>query len=48
MTKATTLVLEEAEVLELLRIIDDDDGAAALDFLRQHLQAKAHQMLEGG
>jgi hypothetical protein len=48
MNKATTLVLDEEELLELLRILDDDDAPAALDFLRRHLQAKAHQLLEGG
>ncbi len=48
MKKATTLVLEEAELLELLRILDDDDGPAALASLREHLRAKAHRLLEGG
>ena len=48
MKKATSLALEEEELLELVRILDEDDAPAALAFLRQHLQAKAHQMLEGG
>jgi len=48
MTKAATLVFEEAELLELLRIFDDGDAPAALAFLREHLQAKVHQLLEGG
>jgi hypothetical protein len=47
MKKATTLVLQEEELLELLRILDDD-APAALEFLRRHLRAKAHQLLEGG
>lgn len=48
MTRATTLVLEQVEVIELLHVVDDDDAAAALAVLRQHPQAKTHQMLEGG
>ena len=46
--KATTLVFEEAELLELLRIFNDSDGPAALAFLRAHLQEKVHQLLDGG
>ena len=48
MTTATTLVFEDAELLELLRIFDDGDAPAALAFLREHLQVKARQLLEGG
>lgn len=48
MKKAAVLVLEESGALELRRILDDDDGPAALVFVREHLQVKVREMLEGG
>jgi hypothetical protein len=48
MKKAAVLVLEESVALELRRILDDDDGPAALVFVREHLQVKVREMLEGG
>jgi hypothetical protein len=48
MKKAAVLVLEESVALELRRILDDDDGLAALGFVREHLQVKVREMLEGG
>jgi len=46
--KALTLVLEDAEIIELLRILMDDDEAGALAFLKQHFKGKARELLEGG
>jgi hypothetical protein len=45
---AITLVLEDVELLELTRILMDDDAEAALDFLKRHLKGKAKELLEGG
>jgi hypothetical protein len=31
-----------------MRILMDDDSAAALSFLKQHFKGKARELLEGG
>lgn len=46
--KALSLVLEDAEVIELVRILMDDDAHGALDFLKVHFKGKAKELLEGG
>jgi hypothetical protein len=46
--KAISLVLEDAELIEMTRILMDDDAEAALDFLKRHLKGKARELLEGG
>jgi hypothetical protein len=48
MKKAMTLVLEDTEVVELARILLDDDAEAALVFLKAHFKEKARDLLEGG
>lgn len=48
MKKALTLVLEDEAILELMRILMDDDETAALAFLKEHCKGKARQTLEGG
>lgn len=48
MKKAVTLVLEEADAVELARILLDDDAEAALAFLKVHLKDKVRELLEGG
>ncbi len=45
---AITLVLEDVELVELTRILIDDDAEAALAFLKRHLKAKSKELLEGG
>jgi hypothetical protein len=40
--------LEDAEVIELMRVLQDDDADAALAFLRRHFKGKARELLEGG
>lgn len=47
-TRAISLVLEDDELIELTRILMDDDAEAALDFLKRHLKGKAKELLEGG
>ena len=48
MKKAINLVLEEEEILELIRILMDDDAEGALAFLRTHFKGKARDLLESG
>jgi hypothetical protein len=48
MKKGLTLVLADAELIELCRILLDRDADAALAFLQQHLKGKARDLLEGG
>ena len=48
MKKAMTLVLEDADIIELTRILMDEDAEAALTFLKQHLKGKLRETLEGG
>jgi len=48
MKKTVNLVLEEEEILELIRILMDDDAEGALVFLKKHFKGKARDLLEGG
>jgi hypothetical protein len=48
MKKAVTLVLEDDQLIELIRILVDDDSDAALAFLKQNFKSKANKLLEGG
>ena len=46
--KVLQVVLEEADIIELMHILLDDDAAGALAFMRKHLKGKARDLLEGG
>ena len=46
--KVLHLILEDADLIELARILMDDDAVGALAFLRRHLKGKAKDLLEGG
>ncbi len=46
--KVISLILDEAEVIELQRILTDKDAEGALAFLGTHLRGKAREALEGG
>ena len=48
MKKALSLVLEDDELIELIRILMDDDADGALAFLKTHFKGKARDLLEGG
>jgi hypothetical protein len=48
MKKALSIVLEDQDILELMRILMDDDADGALAFLKQHFKGKARELLEGG
>jgi len=48
MKKSLSIVLDDQAVIELMRILMDDDAEGALAFLQQHIKGKAREMLEGG
>jgi len=48
MKKALTVLLEDKDVIELMRILMDSDADGALAFLREHFKGKARDLLEGG
>ena len=48
MKKSIYLILEDQDILELMRILMDSDPEGALDFLRKHFKGKARDLLEGG
>ncbi len=48
MKKALSLALEDDEIIELIRILMDDDANGALAFLKTHFKGKARDLLEGG
>jgi len=45
--KSVVLTLTDKELMELVRIITDDDSAGALKFLKKHVGRKAWAVLEG-
>lgn len=48
MKKAISLVLEDEEIVDLMRILLDEDTEGALAFLKRHFKGKARDLLEGG
>lgn len=48
MKKSIHIILEDADVIELMRILLDEDSESALLFLKQHFKGKARELLEGG
>lgn len=48
MKKGLNLVLEDKDLIELMRILMDDDAEGALAFLKAHFKGKARDLLEGG
>jgi hypothetical protein len=48
MKKALNLGLENEDIIELMRILMDDDAEGALVFLKTHFKGKARDLLEGG
>jgi hypothetical protein len=48
MKKSIQVVLEDPDIIELMRILLDDDAEGALTFLRTHFKGKARELLEGG
>ena len=48
MKKAINLIVEDDDLIELIRILLDDDADGALAFLKTHFKGKARDLLEGG
>jgi hypothetical protein len=48
MRKGINLVLDDQDLIELLRILLDEDAESALVFLKKHFKGKARELLEGG
>ena len=48
MKKNINLLVEEQEIIDLARILMDDDAEAALLFLKKHMKGKVRDLLEGG
>jgi hypothetical protein len=48
MKKSINLVVEDKDLLELMRILLDEDEVGALAFLKLHFKGKARELLEGG
>lgn len=48
MKKAINIELEDEEIIELMRILLDEDAEGALAFLKKHFKGKARELLEGG
>ena len=46
MSNVMNLVLEDEDMLELMRVLLDDDAKGALEWLRAHLSGKAPHVLE--
>lgn len=47
MREALNLILDDEDVLELMRILLDDDEQAAVAWLRAHLEGRAREIIEG-
>ncbi len=48
MKKNLSVVVEDEDIVELMRILMDDDSEGALSFLKKHFKGKAQDLLEGG
>lgn len=48
MKKVLQANLEDKDILELMRILMDEDPEGALLFLQEHFKGKARKLLEGG
>jgi hypothetical protein len=48
MKKTLQVALEDTDVIELMRILLDEDAEGALIFLQAHFKGKARELLEGG
>jgi hypothetical protein len=48
MKKGITLIFDDEQIVELIRILIDNDAEDALGFLKKHFKGKARELLEGG
>jgi hypothetical protein len=47
MKKSLQVILEDSDVIALIRILLDEDGEGALAFLKTHFKGKARVLLVG-
>jgi hypothetical protein len=48
MKKSILLALDDEEILDLIRIVSDNDAEGGLAFLKEHFKGKTHELLESG
>lgn len=48
MKKCLSIIVDDEDLIELIRILMDEDAEAALFFLKKHFKGKAREVLEGG
>ena len=48
MKKGINLIFEDQDLIELMRVLMDDDANGALAILKTNFKGKAHELLEGG
>jgi len=48
MKKTLSISIEDQDLIELIRVLIDEDAEGALDFLKIHFKGKARDLLEGG
>jgi hypothetical protein len=46
--KSLQVTLKDPDIIELMRILLDEDAEGALIFLHTHFKGKARELLEGG
>jgi hypothetical protein len=46
MKKTLSIILEEDDLLELMRVLLDDDAESALAFLKQHTRRQVRELLD--
>jgi len=48
MKKGLTVILDDEQIIQLMRILIDNDAEDALSFVKMHFKGKARELLEGG
>jgi hypothetical protein len=48
MKKSLHILLDDEEIIELIRILLDEDADGALAFLKKHTKGKTRELMEGG
>jgi hypothetical protein len=48
MKKSLHILLDDEDIIELMRILLDEDAESALAFLKKHTKGKTRELLEGG
>jgi len=48
MKKGFNMVLDDEQIIQLIRILIDDDAEEALQFVKKQFKGKARELLEGG